>query len=132
MDIIDIENQVKAICKNTVIFHPDFWNDFFELVERSHKKQKIIDLFFKKLSMIVDLGNIDYGTDWIEHLKDCDNMYSLHIKTRGVNFRILFSRTRTGKLFLRMFDEKSGKRATSYNKNRQIALSRKCNFDLEV
>ena len=79
------------------------------------------------MSAIIELGDIDYGTKWLEHLKEYDNMYSLHVDTNNKNYRLLFSKKSKKKYFLHMFFEKSGKEATSYDKHVPIAIDRRDN-----
>lgn len=126
MDIINKELLQKYF-GNKFEFHPKFFEEFTELVVKSGQEKKIINAFIKKLSAIIELGDIDCGQKWLEHLKEYDNMYSLHVDTNNKNYRILFSKKSDKKYFLHMFFEKSGKKATSYSKHVPIALERRDN-----
>lgn len=125
MDKIDIKELLQKVFGNVFEFHPKFYEDFFELVANSGQEKKIVKAFIGKLSAIIELGDRDYGTKWLEHLKEYDNMYSLHVDTNNKNYRILFSKKSNKKYFLHMFFEKSGKEATSYAKHVPIAMGRR-------
>lgn len=132
MDIINIEKLLHEIYGDAFTFHPDFAEEFVELISESRKGKAIIKQFLRRLNAIMMNNNCDYGFPWLEHLKEYGNMYSLHIDADKTNFRLLFSRQSSGKLFLRMFYEKSGKKATSYDSHVQIALKRRDSFNQEV
>lgn len=115
-----IENNVS----DSFIFHDLFVEEFVASVTNSGEEKLIINQFIRKLSLIKSLDNLNCGVRWLELLKSC-GLYSLHIDTKSKNFRLLFSVEKNGKIFLRLFDEKSGKKQTSYAKNIEIALDRK-------
>lgn len=120
-----LKEQLEAAFGSRFDFHPDFYNDFESLIIGSGSEQKIIKQFLGRLAMIIELGDKDFGLKWLERLKNYDNMYSLHLDADSKNYRLLFSKNKNGKLFLHMFYEKAGKRATSYDKHVPIALSRR-------
>lgn len=127
MDKIDIKDLLQKTFGDRFEFHPKFYEEFSELVAKSGQAKKIISVFIGKLYAIIELGDIDYGTKWLEHLKEYDNMYSLHVDTNNKNYRLLFSKKSKKKYFLHMFFEKSGKEATSYDKHVPIAIERRDN-----
>ena len=121
----DIKTMLEHRFGNTFEFHPAFCEEFVDLITKSGSEDKLVKQFIDRLEAIIALGNIDYGPKWLEHLKKYGNMYSLHLDADSKNYRLLFSRNKKGKFFLRMFYEKSGKKATSYAKNVPIAISRR-------
>lgn len=127
MDIINVKELLNKYFGDTFQFHPKFYEEFSELVSNSGEEEKITGLFIKRLFAIIELGNIDYGVKWLEHLKEYKNMYSLHIDTQNKNYRLLFSKNSKKKYFLHMFFEKSGKGVTSYAKHVPIAIERRDN-----
>ena len=127
MDKINIKELLNNKFGDTFQFHPMFFEEFSRLVENTGEEKKIINLFVKRLFALIELGDIDYGLQWLEHLKNYGNMYSLHIETNNKNFRLLFSKKANNKYFLHMFYEKSGKRNTSYEKHAPIAIKRRDN-----
>lgn len=60
-----------------------------------------------------------------EHLRKYGNLYSIKIKTKDSNIRVLYSYNGEGKIILNSFYEKSGKKATSYDKYAPIAIERR-------
>lgn len=127
MDIINIKELLENQFGDAFQFHPKFYEEFSELVKNSGEEEKITSLFIKRLFAIIELGDIDYGVKWLEHLKEYKNMYSLHVDTSNKNFRLLFSKKSKKKYFLHMFYERSGKEASSYAKHVPIAIERRDN-----
>lgn len=125
MDKIDIKDMLEKTVGDKFDFHPEFYEDFAELVEKSGQEEKVAKVFIRKLLAIIELGDIDCGINWLEKLKEYDNMYSLHVNTNNHNYRLLFSKQSNKKYFLHMFFEKSGKGATSYDKHVPIAIQRR-------
>ncbi len=109
-------------------FHPEFYDEFVELIIDSGSERIILSALITKLKMIIELGDIDCGTKWLERLKKYDNMYSLKLKAGSKNYRLLFSKTNSGKIFLHTFYEKSGKTDSSYKKHVPIAIERRNNY----
>lgn len=105
-------------------FHELFVEEFIASVSKSGEEKIITKQFFRRLKTIIGLDNLNCGLPWLEALKSCD-LYSLHIDTKTKNYRMLFSVQPDGKLFLRMFDEKSRRGRASYSPNIEIALKRK-------
>ncbi len=124
-DSTDIKTMLECRFGNAFEFHPAFYEEFVDLVGKSGSEDKLKKQFVNRLEAIIALGDIDYGPKWLEHLKKYGNMYSLHLDADSKNYRLLFSRNKKGKYFLRMFYEKSGKKATGYAKNVEIAISRR-------
>lgn len=129
MDILNTEKLFQDKFGNDFIFHPKFYEEFTDLVYKTGKEQEIIKQLISRMSSIVEMGNGNYYPNWVEHLKGYSDLYSLHITAKQTNFRILFSITNDGKIFLRMFYERAGKKATAYDDNIQIALKRKSGFN---
>lgn len=125
MEILDLKTLLFNEFGNTFEFHPEFYKEFVELTSASGAERQLVKQFITRLHAIIALGNIDFGTKWLEHLKEYDNMYSLHLDSKSQNFRLLFSKKSNGKYFLRMFYERSGKKVTSYAPNVKIAIERR-------
>ena len=125
MEILDLKTLLIDMFGNTFEFHPEFYKEFAELVSGTGFEKQVVNQFIFKLNAIIELGNIDHGPKWLEKLKTYDNMYSLHLDSKSYNFRLLFSKNDKGKYFLRMFYERSGKKATSYAPNVKIAIERR-------
>ncbi len=124
MDTIELQELLDREFGDLFIFHPKFIDEFVELLKNSGVEFQLLNQFTRKLYMIIELGNIDCGLPWLEKLKKCEDLYSLHLKGGNKNFRLLFTKTSGNKYFLRAFYEKSGKSKTSYAPNIKIALER--------
>ena len=126
--IMDALSFKKTLLKHKLakdfIFHDLFVEEFVTAVTNSGEEQLIVKQLIRKLLTINSLDNLNCRLKWLELLKNC-GLYSLHIDTKSKNYRLLFSIEKSGKIFLRFFDEKAGKKTTSYSKNIQIALERK-------
>ena len=127
MDTI-IKDLLESKFGDSFQFHPAFYEEFSELVQKSGEEKRIINVLVRRLLSIIELENIDYGLKWLEHLKKYGNMYSLHIDTQRKNYRLLFSKKDDKKFFLHMFYERSGKDDTSYAKHVPIAINRRDNY----
>ena len=125
MDEASFEKTIiEKNLSDSFIFHDLFVEELVASVTNSGEEKLIINQFIHRLNVIKLLDNLNCGLKWLEYLKSC-GLYSLHIDTKSKNFRLLFSVEKNGKIFLRLFDEKSGKKQTSYAKNIEIALDRK-------
>ena len=102
MEIVEFEQMLQNEYGNTFIFHPAFCKEFIESVSKSGVEKQIIKQLLNKLHAIIHLDNVDFGMPWLERLKQCDNMYSLHINEGKKNFRLLYSKTKSGRIFLRI------------------------------
>ena len=120
-----VEEYLKITLKPYVLFHPKFFEDFSDLVSRGKDSAEVCKKILEKIFAIKNLGDIKCGVKWLEELKYEDNMYSLHIKSKTYNYRILLSVTDDKKIFLHMFYERDGKRSTGYGPHIQIAKKRK-------
>ena len=127
MGTLDLSKIRESEYVNAFQFHPEFVKEFVDNISRSGNKKRIINQFNNRLRMVLELGDVDHGLSWLEHLKEYGNMYSLHLDEGSTNYRLLFSKNKDGKYFLRMFYEREGKDATSYRKNVPIAISRRDN-----
>ena len=125
MDTLDIKELLSKAFGDAFVFHPKFYEEFVELVRGSGSERKILTQFLRRLDAIRDLDDLDFGLKWLERLKKCDNLYSLHIDADGKNYRMLFSRSDDGKYFLHVFYERSGKKNSSYAVHIQTAINRR-------
>ena len=59
-----------------------------------------------------------------ELLKQASNLYSMHLKGKGFNYRILYQYLSDGEVLLLGFEEKHGKKVTEYSNFIPTALER--------
>lgn len=128
MDKLIMKKLLEEKFDDEFVFLPGFYDDFEELTKNSGNAERITQLLLTKLYAILELGDCDCGLKWLERLKHCDNLYSLHLKTKNENYRLLLSKGDDGKIFLHMFFEKSGKGNTSYSDHIPIAIKRRENY----
>ena len=121
----DVKEFLEHLFGDNFEFHPKFFEELSSLLFASGNQKIVIRKLINLLDTILQLDDIDYGPNWIEHLKEYGNMYSLHIVTRGVNYRLLFSKTTTGKLFLHAFYERNDSRVNSYANHVRKAIERR-------
>lgn len=125
MDELSFKSELlKHNLLDKFIFHDFFVEEFVMSISNTGEESIILNQFIRRLKVILELDNLNCRIKWLELLKNC-GLYSLHIDTKSKNFRLLFSVESNGKIFLRLFDEKAGKKRTSYDNNIKIALDRK-------
>lgn len=124
MDRLKVQEWLKEKIGEDVSYHPEFVNEFSELVGQSGLESKILKQLLRRYLTMKNL-EVDSGLNWLEKLKHTDGLYSLHVDVAKTNYRILFSRDGEGRIFLHMFYEQSGHRNTSYEAHIPIALKRR-------
>lgn len=109
------------------IFHPKFLDELAELLKTTLKGHE--NEFFKKLTKVMKqldvCGRSITDIDGHEKLHaPTGEWYSLHITTPFINLRMLIAFIDCTPVFLVCFDEKSGKKATSYQNYLPVLNSR--------
>ncbi len=123
MDILELQAELLRMFGQAYEFHPAFWEEFRSCTEKSGAEREIVKQLVKRLQMMKEL-RIDKGLPWLEQLKHEENLYSLHLNAGHTNYRLLFTKTISGKYFLTLFYERSGKRNSSYAPHIPVALER--------
>ncbi len=129
MNIIKLQNELLTKFKDFEV-HPDLIEDILNILSKSGNEKA----FFSKL--IINLKFLKkYGmnahiqpSNQFELLKDTENMYSMHIKGKTFNIRILYSFLSNGTVLLHGFYERSGKGVTNYSKAIPIAEKRRAEY----
>lgn len=105
---------------------PEFINEVVERFVGSGYEKRFLAKLTKGLNFLKNYGDKAHiqPTDQFEYLKESNNLYSMHIEGKGFNFRILYSFLPSGTILIHGFEEKSGKKVTSYEKAIPIASKR--------
>lgn len=111
------------------VFHKKFISEMKDLISNfTGKELEIFDLLVKQLSYIAQFGRQinDIGkNEKIRHMKTEQEYYSIHLKGKGFNLRILLTFfIDDTPLILGVFNEKSGKSVTDYSKWKPVLLER--------
>lgn len=123
MDTDIVEELIKR-CFPECVIHPDFPGEFAELSKGSERE--VLRKFQDKLFLLSKFRAPLQKTKWFEHLKhDGRTLYSLHLRTRDKNIRVLLSWDENGVLYLHPFYERAGKTNTSYKPHIEIAENRR-------
>lgn len=120
------QEQLDVLFQSTDI-HDEFLNELDNLLNSTLKGNKqFIKLLIKLLNNLQNFDETEIiNVDSNEKLKQCNfNCYSLHLKGKGFNIRILATRKNSKWLLLTIFNEQSGKKKSSYAKYIPIAEKR--------
>lgn len=122
MNIIKLNNELEVHFKDFKV-HPDLIKEVSQILEKTGERKAFLSKFINNLKFLKNYGELAHiqSTDKFEKLKQAENMYSMHIKGKTFNVRILYSFLANGTILLHGFDEKSGKKVTNYSKAVPIA-----------
>jgi len=110
---------LEGYVRDSFMFHTKFVDELNELIAKSSGCEKeIFSLLIKQLCFVKQLGENVHMANSNEILRhQLRSYYSLHIKGKGFNIRLLMAFKSKGRpLFLAAFDEKEGKKSTNYSK----------------
>ena len=108
-----------------VLMHPSIIPEIFDIVLGSGYESEFLKQFAKQLKNVDTLGRQVVELNSFELLKGGSDIYSMHLKSKSYNIRILYSYLDNGELLLHCFYEKQGKRITEYERSIPIAIERK-------
>lgn len=114
---------VELFCN--VKAHPEVGNEIITLVIGNGHEKEFIKLFKKQLNYARTLGYKVTELKQFEKLSESPGLYSMHLKSKNFNIRIIYSYYDNGELLLHCFYEKQGKSATEYSTHIPIAKERK-------
>lgn len=105
-------------------FHPECLNEIIDFINGNGRVLDFYRQFSHNTDILRDLGINATETKNFEKLKKADNLYSMRIKIRGMNLRIIYSyRNRKLALLLCTFHERSDSKDT-YKKYIPVAQKR--------
>lgn len=109
-----------------LIIHEKFIGEFHDLIRESGNQIRIMKKLVTLVAMMQNIKPEVLCTNSnFENLKEYHNLYSMKLKSKGYNIRVLYSYSDRGKLLINSFYEKAGKRNTEYKKYAEIALERR-------
>ena len=119
--LFSLREYLLAYHKKGYVFHTKFIEELQDVVLKlTGKEAEIFDLLVKQLMYISEFGRqVDEvgKNEKIKHMRTEQNYYSLHLKGKGFNLRMLLTFYEDDTLLiLGFFNEKSGKSATDYSK----------------
>ena len=111
------------------IFHRYFIEELKDiLVKNANGSEKeVFNLLVKQLSFVKELGsrvNTADSNEILKGIKSEEDFYSLHIRNKTVNIRLIMSFYEDVPIFLIAFYEREGKRATDYSKWEDVMKER--------
>lgn len=123
------EEFIKLLAESlrTVSVHPALLPELLGLLKQSGQEKQFLVMLAKRLKFLQSEGTQATRHEEFERLED--NMYSMHIASKQLNIRILYSFLNDGSVLLHAFYERAGKRHTDYTGT--IALARARLHELE-
>ena len=127
MGIISSDKDDFEKLLNYFKIHPKCEKEIIELFKSRGNDVKLLTVFTTRLGQLKELGvsAVKLGRKSFEILKQTNGIYSMHIDTAEVNYRVLYSFTRENSILLHVFFEKAGKKATDYKTAIPIAQHRR-------
>ena len=111
------------------VFHSSFICEFKEILLKNAQgaEKEVFNLLVKQLSFVNALGiRVDCadGNEKLKGMKSEQEYYSLHIKNKTVNIRLLMTFKNEVPMFLAAFNEKEGKKTTDYSQWERVIKER--------
>lgn len=111
------------------IFHRCFIVELKDILLKNANgsEKEVFNLLIKQLSFVKALGprvNTADSNEILKGIKSEEDFYSLHIKNKTVNIRLIMSFYDDVPIFLIAFYEREGKRATDYSKWENVMKER--------
>lgn len=113
-------NKIKLLKElenkfNNFKIHEDLIGDIINIVSKSGNETNFIRKLGKRLDLLKAYKDETHlKCNDFEILSYEDNLYSMHIRDKIFNIRILYSFEKDGTILLHSFNERSGKKATDY------------------
>lgn len=119
----DIINYLLSYL-SSFLYHTRFFSEMINLIAGSGYEQAFFKIFVARLRALSIMGKDAIQLKEFELLKSC-GIYSMHISSKGFNYRILYSFLPNGQpVLLLPFFERAGKKKTDYTPYIGPALSR--------
>lgn len=129
----DVLTFLAAIL-STITAHNAFIPELTDIIERSGFEKKFFKMFMARLKYLCEFGAsaINYREGFESLAHQAEGLYSMRLKGFGFNIRILYSFLPDGDpVLLVAFEERSGKRVSSYESYIPVAKER-LNYILEA
>lgn len=108
------------------IYHEKVFDDIAEIVIGSGKEAWFVNIFMKNICKLELLGENAIDGRNIERLKQSKGLYSMKMRCKELNLRLLFSFDKLhNKVMLHLFFERDDSRKDEYRTHIPIALERK-------
>lgn len=108
-------------------FHEKCVPEIFEIVLGSGYEVKFLKQFEKLLKTASEQGSQVVGLSSFEILKDTNSpkdIFSMKLKSKSYNIRILYTLSETGQTYLHCFYERQGDSRTDYTERIPVAIER--------
>lgn len=118
------EEFIKLLAEhlNNIQWHPALLPELLDLLKRTGQEKQFLAMLSKRLKFLQSEGTSATQHEEFERLED--NIYSMHISSKQMNIRILYSFLNDGSVLLHAFYERAGKRHTDYTDTIKLARTR--------
>lgn len=115
MDTIFFKEQILSLLDNFE-YHEKLLSDITNAFENSGKESTFLVKFMIALKILKEYGinATKVNRTMFEKLKDANDLFSMRLKSKDFNYRIIYSFTASGTVLIHGFEEKAGKRKTDY------------------
>ena len=120
-----LSKQLSGMFAN-IDTHPLLASDITHIIKESGLEKQFLSKLRTQLLILneyKDSAHIRFP-DSFEKLRHTKNLYSMKLKNRQYNIRILYTFQKDGTILLYAFYERSGKRSSDYSKPIKIAKER--------
>lgn len=103
----------------------EFLEEIAAKIQKHHSIQ-FLRILLTRLKTLKEyrLNAINCDPEHFESLKHTNGLFSMHVDTREINYRVLYTFKADGTILLHGFEEKKGKKVSGYSKAISVAKGR--------
>lgn len=118
-----LQQLISILNTSNIMIHKDLLKDIRLLIGKSGEEKAFFNRLSFHLKLLVSGDSANHGD--FERLRDEDQLYSMHVNTKNINCRILYTYIHNDCFLLCAFYERAGTSAGGYPDAILMALKRK-------